>query len=276
MYPVDNIYWEAAEKYHCAIMKSLIFALSLILTGMGVAHSQKTESFRGKVNNGYNFWIYTPKGYSPDSIRPLFIFLHGRSLCGRDLNRVKRYGTLHTIDKGLDVDGIVLAPHNPGGAWNPQKIMNTLKWVEQNFSVDTNRVYVLGISLGSYGALDFTGTFPDKVAATVSLCGGSTLTDFTGLAQVPIWFFHGTNDKAVPISASQKVIDGIKAIGDTCRHLFTPLKGHNHNTPAKILYMKETYQWLLEHSLQHKGRPVNKEYTISSNEIANAYRSLSR
>lgn len=252
----------------------VVLILSVFLYGN--SYAQKTESFTNKVKDGYNFWLYTPKTYKKEESKPLVIFLHGRSLCGSHLHKVRRYGTLHAIDKGREIDALVLAPQNPGGSWNPQKILNTLRWTKDNYNVDTNRVYVIGISLGGYGTLDFTGTFPDKIAASIALCGGTTLTDFSGLSKVPLWIFHGTADRAVPISASQKVVDGIKSTGDTCRYIFTRLQGFNHGGPAKILYMEETYDWLLEHSLQDNGRPVNKTYSITPKEIKNAYQGLHR
>ena len=256
-------------------MRILVLASLLLFLPIN-GFSQKTEAITNQVKNGYNFWLHTPQSYSKEEAKPLVIFLHGRSLCGSHLHRVRRYGTLHAIDKGRVIDALVLAPQNPGGSWNPQKVMNTMLWVEDHYNVDTNRVYVVGISLGGYGTLDFIGTYPDKIAAAIALCGGTTLTDFSGLSQVPLWIFHGTADRAVPLSASQRVVNGIKAVGDTCRHIFTRLPGFNHGALAKILYLEETYDWLLEHSLKDKGRPVNKNYTISPKEIKNAYKGLHR
>ena len=254
----------------------LILYTSLLCLIPRLLHAQELKSFSGKVKNGYNFWLYTPEGYTADKQTPVIIFLHGKSLCGNNLKRVRTYGTIHAIDKGRKIPAIVLAPQNPGGSWNPHKIMNCLKWVEDNYAVDTNRVHTIGISLGGYGTLDFIGTYPDKIAAAVELCGGTTLKDFSGLSQVPLWIFHGTADKAVPISASQRVCDGISSLGQPQRLIFTKLSGYNHGAPARILYLKETYDWLLEHSLTEEGRPVNRNYDISPNVIRNAYKDLHR
>jgi len=259
-------------------MKHLIIVFSLLLASVLklCAQSGSLKAITGKVKNGYNFWLYTPKDYTSEKQMPVIVFLHGKSLCGNNLSRVRRYGTIHAIDKGREIPALVIAPQNNGGAWKPEKIMNCLKWVEDNYAVDTNRVYAVGISLGGYGTLDFIGTYPDKIAAAMELCGGTTLKDFTGLSQVPLWIFHGTADKAVPISASQKVIDGIEACGGTDRHIFTKLKGFNHGAPARILYLKETYDWLLEHALTDKGRPVNRTYNITPEVIKQAYKDLHR
>lgn len=256
-------------------IQTILLFLSLFIIPCSLG-AQDIKSFTGKVKDGYNFWLYTPQGYSPQEKSPLIIFLHGKSLCGNNLHRVRRYGTIHAIDKGRNIPAIVMAPQNPGGAWKPQRIMNCLNWAGENYAIDTNRVYVVGISLGGYGTLDFIGTYPDKIAAAVELCGGTTLKDVSGLTQIPLWIFHGTADKAVPLSASQKVIAGMESSGGTDRLIFTKLQGFNHGAPAKILYLKETYNWLLEHSLTDKGRPVNRTYDISPKVIRNAYQDLHR
>lgn len=89
--------------------------------------------------------------------------------------------------------------------------------MKQNYEFDHTRVYVLGMSLGGYGTLDFAGTYPDKIAAAVALCGGSTLKDYRGLGELPLWIVHGTADRAVSVRESQKVVTGMKTLGITSR-----------------------------------------------------------
>lgn len=260
-------------------MKLFKLAMFLLVFATVAGHAQmKVEAFPGKVAGGYDFYLATPETYSRDAANPvpLVIFLHGRSLCGGRLERARTYGTIHAIDKGRSIDAIVLAPHNNGGAWKPEKIMNTLQWVEENYSVDTNRVSVIGISLGGYGTLDFVDAYPDKIAAAMELCGGKSQNTYNGLAQVPLWILHGTADRAVPISASERVVKGIKNTGDDTRLIFTRLKGLNHGRPARIFYLKEAYDWLLSHSLKDEGRPVCKDVKIDVLLINNAYQGLHR
>ena len=146
-------------------MKKLLF-LFLLSFFCTPVFSQDLVPMRGKIKDGYDFWLYEPKGWDVDTIqKPLVLFLHGASLCGRNLDRVRRYGTLDALDRGRMIDAFVLAPQNPGGALKPSKIMDVVNWVSDNFQVDTNRIYVLGMSLGGYGTIDFAATYPDKIAA---------------------------------------------------------------------------------------------------------------
>ena len=89
------------------------------------------------IPGGYNFWVYTPTEYYYTlNETPVIIFLHGQSLCGRDLNRVRRYGPLDAIVKGRQVDALVVVPQNPGGSWNPKKINDVLEWTKKNYACD--------------------------------------------------------------------------------------------------------------------------------------------
>lgn len=245
-------------------MKHLSFFL-LFLFSFFFLQAQQLKSFKGKVSDAYNFWICTPEGYSKaDTAKPLVLFLHGRSLCGHDLNRVRRYGPLNAIEKhGLKLDAIVLAPQNPGSGWRPDKVMRLVEWTKKHYSIDTNRIYVIGMSLGGYGTIDVAGTYPDRFAAAMALCGGGTIKEYCGLNELPLWILHGTADRAVGVGASQKVVDAMRACGESSRLIWTRLKGANHGRLARIFYLPETYQWLFAHSLADSGRAVDRSFRIT-------------
>jgi LysM repeat protein len=256
-------------------MKKILLLLLLCIPL--IVPAQQLVSYTNRVSNGYNFWVYTPSGYdSTVADKPIVLFLHGQSLCGSDLNRVRRYGTLDALNMGRQIDAVVVAPQNPGGSWNPQRIMSVLEWVEARYAVDTNRLYVLGMSLGGYGTIHFVAAYPDKVAAAMALCGGSNLSDHCSLCQVPLWIMHGTADKAISFSQSQKIVNAMKACGDTSRLRFTKLPGQSHSALAKIFYLEETYQWLFAHRLNDTNRPVNKEVDITVATMSKAYTNIDR
>ena len=256
-------------------MKKFLLILTLCLPLLVAA--QQLTSYTNKVANGYNFWVYTPEGYDTTaSDKPIVLFLHGQSLCGSDLNRVRRYGPLDALKMGRKIDAVVVAPQNPGGSWNPAKIMNVLEWVEARYPVDTNRLYVLGMSLGGYGTIHFVAAYPQKVSAAMALCGGSNLSDHCSLCEVPLWIMHGTADKAISCSQSQKIVNAMKACGDTSRLRFTKLPGQSHGALAKIFYLEETYEWLFAHRLTDSNRTVNKDVDITVATMSKAYTNIDR
>lgn len=240
------------------------------------AQNGQLAAMKKVVPDSYNFWFYAPKEYVAEHRRiPVIIFLHGASLCGNNLQRVRRYGLLHAIEKGRYYPTFVIAPQNPGGSWNPEKIARILDWAEAHHDIDTTRVYVIGMSLGGYGTLDFAGTYPDRVAAAMALCGGSTLKDLSGLGKVPLWILHGTADRAVSISESKKVVKAMQDSGNDSMLRYDWLPGASHGDLARILYLKQTYDWLFAHSLKDIPRTVDKDVPISKQDLKEAYEYLS-
>ncbi len=264
--------------YFCIPMMKRISLFILFFLNAALLAAQQLTSHKGVVKDSYNFWYFVPEGYNDNAgEKPLVVFLHGRSLCGKDLSRVRRYGPLNAIERGLKLDAMVLAPQNPGGAWNPEKVKRLVDWAENNYRVDSNRIYVIGMSLGGYGTIDFAGTYPDKIAAAMALCGGGTIKDMCGLATMPLWILHGTADRAVGVSASQKVVDAVRGCADRDRLIWTKLQGMNHGQLARVFYLPETYGWLLSHSLADSNRAVNRSVEITPSRLSgNIYRELQK
>lgn len=256
--------------------KTALFFLLSIICITGIAQS-KMVAYRDTVKNGYNFWVYTPESYdSTKADLPLVVFLHGNSLCGSDLNRVRRYGTLDAISMGRKINAVVLAPQNPGGPWNPDRVMNVIDWVQENYSTDINRMYVIGMSLGGYGTFSVAAKYPERIAAAMALCGGSNLKDHCGLTKLPLWIIHGTADQAVGVSESQKIVNAMIECGDTSRLLFDRMPGINHSDLAKMFYINLTYDWLFKHSLTDADRAVNREFQITNEKLNQAYKNIDR
>lgn len=250
----------------------IILFLFLIYSQGSYAQYDFIRPVKDSIPGGYNFWIYTPTDYYYSlENTPVIIFLHGRSLCGRNLDRVRRYGPLDAIIKGRQIDALVLVPQNPGGAWNPDKISSILEWTKEHYAMDSTRVYVIGMSLGGYGTLDFVGTYPDKVAAAMALCGGCSLKDVSGLGKVPLWIMHGTADRAVPIKQSKVVVEQLQKSNNDKRLRYSWLQGASHGALARVLYMTKTYEWLFSHSLLDEGRPINMDFDIDKSDLSDAY-----
>lgn len=204
----------------------------------------------------YNFMVYLPDTYQEGKADlPLVVFLHGKSLSGTDLSRVRRYGPLSALQYGRRINALVLAPQSPGEAWKPQKVNDLISWTIENYTVDTTRIYVIGMSMGGYGTLDYVGTYPKRVAAAIAMCGGTTLTDYSKMKDVPLWIIHGTDDAAVSVENSDKVNLGILAAGGSERLTkYDRLDSVNHAMLARMFYLNDTYEWLFKHSNKKRVR----------------------
>ena len=202
---------------------------------------EKLHTIIGKTN--YPFWIQVPKNESTEKL-PVLLFLHGKSLSGTDLHRVKRYGVLRAIEKGRKINAIVVAPQLANGSWNPDSVLEVLDYVQKNYNTDKQRVYVCGMSLGSYGTMHFVGKYPDRVTAAVSICGGGNVADACSLSKVPIWIYHGDKDFVVHMRESKKIYEAIKKCNKDSEVTFTVIHGGNHANVEKIFHQDTIYNWL--------------------------------
>ena len=273
-------------------MKKALLLMLLMVAPM--VCSAQLYAMRDSVQNGYDFWLYLPDDYkdmraerleNPDSTEiksplPIVLFLHGRSLSGTNLNTVRRYGTIDAVKRGRKVNALVIAPQvNYGDWWRPERVMNVVKWVSKRYDVDLTRLYVLGMSLGGYGTLDFAATYPEQTAAAIALCGGSTLraTALGKLNEVPLWIMHGTADASVPVSASRSVKEAMESANpQTPRLRYDEWVGAGHSIYARTFYMNEAYEWLFKHRTTDENRPVDTSVEIPTSRFNNAYKGLPR
>ena len=260
------------------MIRIFLFTLLFLLPFSARAQHDLLTAKKDVIPNGYNFWLYTPDGYEEvKETTPLIVFLHGASSCGHHLDRVLHYGTLDAIRRGLVLPAMVVAPQNPKGAWNPDKLNDIIEWLDANgYPYDHQRVYVVGMSLGGYGVLDFTGSYPEKIAASMALCGGCSLNDLTGLGEVPLWIIHGTTDRAVSVKQSQRVVKTLQDAGKDARLRYEWIRGASHGALARYLYTEKTYEWLLSHTLSDAERCVETTIQITPRDLQEVYRRMEK
>lgn len=64
--------------------------------------------------------------------------------------------------------------------------------------VDTDRIYLAGLSSGGRGIYDLLPRFPDKFAAAVPTCGWGAAAGMEKITHIPLWADHSIDDPVVP------------------------------------------------------------------------------
>ena len=129
--------------------------------------------------------------------------------------------------------------------------MEILESVANEFSVDRNRFYVTGLSMGGIAGWDLLMRHSDVFAGGVPICGAADPAMASVLKDVPIWTVHGEEDVTVPTSATREVVAAIKAAGGT-KIKYTELKGEGHTMRVWNDYVStnsDIYNWLYAQSL---------------------------
>jgi len=192
----------------------------------------------------YQFWINEPQNLTDNN--PLIIFLHGRSLSGTNIERVKRYGALKAIENGLDIPAYLVAPQLPSGGWNPDLVEEVVQYIIDNYNIDQSRIYVTGMSLGAYGTLTYAGKYPNRIAGAIAICGGGNVADACNLGSIPIKLIHGDKDHIVPLKESKKIMTAILNCTKKAPVELQVVKGGNHSNVEDFYRRIDLYNWLLD------------------------------
>jgi predicted peptidase len=245
------------------IMKKIATLLIACLTLTFFTSQAQIERFSKNqyVNNGdtLNYRMLFPDA---DTLRkyPLVIFLHGSGERGSDNEAQLKWGVQNfATDKNMvEHPALVIAPQCPNGiSWSnvkrtpnsttmelqptPSKPMQLLiELIKQTISkmpVDTNRIYITGLSMGGYGTFDAIERYPDLFAAAVPVCGGGDISKAATIAHIPMWIFHGAEDPAVNTANSIEMNAALMKAGAHPGLTIYPETGH--------------FSWLAAYSDEH-------------------------
>ena len=135
-----------------------------------------------------NFSVFVPTNYSSATPAPLVIALSGYNESGADFERYLKLtplaqsnGFLYVHPDGSkDLHGIRFWNGTPECCdfQNPKVddakyIMSIISQVEAKYSVDINRIYIIGHSNGGFLANNLACNYSDQIAAIVNMAGGS-------------------------------------------------------------------------------------------------------
>lgn len=201
---------------------------------------------------------YLPKDYPGTNGQrwPLMLFLHGAGERGTDIQLTAVHGPIKQVKQGQEFPFIIVAPQCPAGElWQNEPLLELLNHVEEKFAVDTNRVYLTGISMGGYGTWRLGLQHPEKFAAIVPICGGGNMIDVilgtwdkgATLKSLPIWAFHGAKDSVVPPNESERLVAQLKKMGVKEVKL-TLYPEANHDSWTETYKNPVLYEWLLKQS----------------------------
>jgi predicted peptidase len=211
------------------------------------------------------YQVYVPAGYRPSRSWPVILFLHGAGERGRD-------GVLQT-EVGL---GPVVRRHP---AWFPALIvfpqafegetwhgeagrvaLTALRQTIEELNGDPARTYVVGLSMGGFGAWELAFEHPDLFAAVVSVSGGLFAPPPWDILDVPleaedpyavvarrlhgmpVWLFHGSEDSAIPVSEARRLHVAFSRGGSPVR--YTEYPGQAHRIWDEALAEPELWPWL--------------------------------
>lgn len=268
-------------------MKSVISALLLWSCCQLCAFCQTTESavvenpstdplelfesreYVGENGESLNYRLLKPADFDPNKKYPLVIFLHGAGERGSDNAAQLKHcmAQFCTPEHRQKYPCYVLAPQCPKDQkwadidWSsetsvfPQEISRSLGLTFEvvdsmlaDSAISKSRVYITGLSMGGYGTWDALARRPELFAAAIPVCGGGDVETVSAFKDIPVWCFHGADDKAVQVEKSRTMVAALKAAGGEPR--YTEYPGVGHDSWTQTFANEETFQWLFAQKRQ--------------------------
>jgi predicted peptidase len=212
--------------------------------------------------------LFVPVTYSPSIKYPLVLWLHGGE--GRGSNNVNQI--VRGNEKGAHVwitpenqtkfPAFVLAPQCPQNEnWSDPELnlpgkplllaLEVLASVQKEFSIDPDRVYVVGQSIGGLGVWSLLQKYPEKWAAAVILCAYDNFTRPDVITRVPLWVFQGDEDRTVPVTMVRDMMKQLKKLHANLR--YTEYHRVDHDIWTRVFAEPELVPWLAS---QRRGEPA--------------------
>lgn len=235
---------------------SSLLKLSLVLACGLPAAAQETpigkqspQEFRVSESQTVPYLLHLPAGYdaAADKKWPLMLFLHGRGESFGPLSIVAKWGPPQIASTDENFPYILVSPQCPrDDSWTSERqqaaLVQLLDQVLRDHRVDTDRVYLTGLSMGGYGSWKLSAAHPERFAAVAPVCGGGDPAQAERLKSMPLWVWHGDRDTAVPIAKSDEMVQAIRAAGSTSVR-YTTLEAVGHNSWSAAYATPELYAW---------------------------------
>ncbi len=231
-------------------------AAAFFLTQLGLASAMEEPSAGKQVEQSLKvddstsvpYLLFLPKDYQAgEKSYPVIFFLHGRGESHGPLSLVTKWGPPKFAARGDDLPYIIVSPQCPSkDRWSSDKqqglLVKLLDSVVKNYAVDENRIFLTGLSMGGYGSWALVANNPDRFAAVAPICGKGDPANAKKLVDIPIWAFHGDNDRAVPFAGSVEMVEAIRAAGGK-KVRFTSMENIGHNSWSAAYATPELYSW---------------------------------
>ena len=185
---------------------------------------------------------FVPSSYDSSQGAPLIISLHG---LGRSYDWLMGYHGL--LDQAEESGYIVVTPlgYTRRGWYGSRKldemqdaqrseqdVMNVLQLMRDEFSVDSNRIYLWGHSMGGAGTYHIAAKYPDifaglGVAAPAPEADAPMNNILNKIKHLPIFVLQGDEDTAVPVERTRDWVAKMQELG--MQHVYVEIPGGDHS-----------------------------------------------
>ena len=218
-------------------------------------------------NDTLNYRILKPLNYQSNKKYPVHLFLHGIGERGNDNHSQLKHGADLFLKKENreNFNSWVIFPQcSKDNRWDklpsdllninlkneiskPSKSLGLVISLMDGFikkkQVDKQKIYVTGLSMGGMGTFEILIRRPNMFAAATPICGDGVPELVKLFAKkVPVWIFHGSDDKTVSAKHSLKMAKAILDSGGSPK--MTLYENTGHDSWNNAFAEKDFLKWI--------------------------------
>jgi poly(3-hydroxybutyrate) depolymerase len=267
-----------------------IFSILLISSVVSQEVDFEIHLFDNGSGTALPYRLLKPQNPQPDKKYPLLLFFHGAGTWGSDnirqlsdfpsnfidsLNRAK-YPCYCLVPQCTESEPWTSFPRYPM-VYNPpyptRPIAQVLALIDslrnsKSMFIDTNRIYVTGLSLGGEATFDIVTRAPHLFACAVPLCGIADTAKADLLKDTPLWIFHGSLDNTTNVEYARMIVAAMEKIG--AHPKYTEYEGYDHSIWGTAYNEPDLLPWIFSHNKSltsssknhYEGTSKSSEYSV--------------
>ncbi|MCD9576481.1 prolyl oligopeptidase family serine peptidase [Flavobacterium soyae] len=229
-------------------MKYKLGLVLLFISVLGFAQSETTGKLKTVVVTNYELGYVLHKPANTKDKKPLIVFISGDGEKGTDIEKIKVHGPLKYL-KTNTLDAYVLAPQcKEQENWDTESIYELILKIQKENKIDSERIYVTGLSSGGWASWNLAFAHPDLFAANVPVAGFVDLIQLEKtceIANIPTRIFHGLLDDVVKVDYAISVYKELKKCNAKDVQL-TIFDDAGHDSWTRVYDNPEIYDWMLK------------------------------
>lgn len=228
-------------------MKYLFSVLVLLFSTASFSQSVINGKMETKIVEKHELGYALQVPANDKEKKPLIVFLHGSGEKGNDIEKVKIHGPFKYL-KTHKLDAYVLAPQCPDNEyWDSEVLYRLILKIQKENSIDGNRIYLTGLSMGGWGVWNLAYAHPKMFAALVPIAGfvdRVPIIEGCKIKNIPIRIFHGLLDDVVNVDYSIAIYKKLKACDADVE--LTIFDDAAHDCWSKVYDNQEIYDWMFK------------------------------
>ena len=180
--------------------------------------------------------LFVPSGYTPGKPAPLIVNLHGlnitpltQMLFDGTTDFAERHGFIVVAPMGFSLSGWWGARSGRPGELSELDAMTVLQSMRQRYAIDSDRIYLMGHSMGGAGTYHLGGKYPDIWAGIAPIAAAGGIADAAAAERYRSFatlLMHGEKDSIVSPNGSRRAAMLLQAAG--AQHLYLEFPGKDH------------------------------------------------